>query len=423
MKGKHIIAILSVVLCLITGCTGTNVAQDSYQEHDADQMGEEMSDESALKEETETAESLQAKETDAMQVQEENKEPDSLSEVYKDDFLMGVAIPAMDITDTSRMALISQQFTSMTCENEMKPDFLLNHELTIEKGDEVTPVIDYKRADAVLSYALEQGMKMRGHTLVWHSQTPKWLFTVNYDTSESAPLVDRDTMIQRMDHYIEAVMTYANTNYPGVITAWDVVNEAINPGDGQERGIRTTDNLWYDVIGEDYIELAFTFAKKYVGADQKLFYNDYGTYDKAKMFNIINLLEPLKEKNLVDGIGMQSHIQLDSPTTLDYQYAIQHYADIGLEIQITELDVDVPENDSESQEKLATRYRKVMTLFRTLKKNDQANITSVTFWGLSDDRSWLNHKDEPSYPLLFDKDLNPKRAFYGAINDPTVPLY
>lgn len=366
---------ICICMCLIIGCTGKNVGQDS------------------------------------------------LSQLYKEDFIMGVAIPARDLTDQARMALVSEQFGSITCENEMKPDFLLDYDKTLEQGDEVKPAINYQYADSVLSYAMEHQMKMRGHTLVWHSQTPRWLFTVHYDKSEEAVLVDRDTMIQRMDNYIKGVMTYANTNYPGVIYAWDVVNEAINPGDGHEKGIRTKDNLWYDVIGEDYIELAFTFANQYADENQGLFYNDYGTYDKVKLFKIKDLLTALKEKNLVDGMGMQSHIQLDAPTTLDYQYAIKQYAEIGLDIHITELDVNVHEDDVQSQEKLATRYRKLMTLFKRMNEKEEANITSVTFWGLTDDRSWLNKPDEPSYPLLFDKDLNPKSAFYGAMNDDSVPLY
>lgn len=351
----------------------------------------------------------------------EKKYP-SISEVYQDVFKIGVAIPAGDIDNPQRSQIILDQFNSLTCENEMKPDFLLDRQKTLDLGDPLNPVINYKNAEPVLKFAKENNLQMRGHTLVWHSQTPRWLFAVDYDNAQEAPLVDRATMIARMDSYIKQVMEYVNTNYSGIIYAWDVVNEAVNPGDGLESGIRTTDNLWYEVIGEDYVEYAFTFARKYAAEDQKLFYNDYGTYDKMKMFKIIEMVKPLKEKSLIDGIGMQSHIQLGEPAILDYQYAINKYAQLGLDIQITELDIGTLSNDEETQSKLATRYKNVMLLFRNMTEKEKAHITSVTFWGLSDDRSWLNKSDAPNYPLLFDNQLKPKPAFFGAIND-TIDNY
>lgn len=354
---------------------------------------------------------------------QETGELPSLATIYKDKFRIGVALSNMDINNKNKAQLVVSQFNSITCENEMKPDFILDREGSMKANDEECPAINMKNAEIALSFAKEHGINMRAHTLVWHSQTPRWFFTVGYDNSEDAPFVTREVMLARMENYIRQVMEYVNTNYPGVVYAWDVVNEAIEPGDGREDGIRVKNNHWFDVIGADYIEMAFTFAHKYADSEQKLFYNDYNTYDKNKMFYIRNMISKLQEKDLIDGIGMQDHMQLMNPTILDYQYAIDKYAQLGLEIQITELDINTTDNSEEGQKKLGSRYKAIMTIIQnSIDKND-ANITSVTFWGLTDDRSWLNKVDEPCYPLLFDKNLKPKPAFFGVAMDESIRLY
>lgn len=347
----------------------------------------------------------------------------SLKKVFRNDFPIGVALSNQDLQVAEKTTLVREQFASITCENEMKPDFLLDYSATLSKGDEAYPVVNMERAIEHLEFAKENNMKMRGHTLVWHSQTPRWFFTVGYEKGEEAQLVDRETMKKRMENYIKQVLEYTASQYPGIIYAWDVVNEAIEPSNGHEQGIRTENNLWYETLGEDYVTLAFTYARKYAAAEEKLFYNDYGTYDKNKMFHILHLLGQLKEENLIDGVGMQDHMNLQHPTTLDYQYAINKYAELDIEIQVTELDIDTDENTEEAQKKLAIRYKNIMTLLRSMKEKKLANITGVTFWGLSDDRSWLNKENEPSYPLLFDKNLHAKPAYYGAILDESIPAY
>ena len=346
----------------------------------------------------------------------------SLAEVYKDQFLMGVALSKGDILNKDRAELSAGQFNSLTAGNEMKADNTLDLNASQALGDEEYPVVNMGYADALLKFANEHGMKVRGHTLIWHQQTPRWLFTVGFSARADAPLVTREVMLARMENYIRQEMEYVNQNYPGVLYAWDVVNEAINPGDGHEKGIRTESNLWYEVIGEDYIEMAFTFARKYAAPGQKLFYNDYNTYEKEKLFLIINLVEELKEKGIIDGIGMQDHLKIDYPNTIDYQYAINKYAELGLEIQITELDIDTPEETQSSMERLAIRYQSIMNILISSNEKGNANITSVTFWGLTDDHSWLNRNGAPTYPLLFDKELQPKRAYFGVLRDDSVSL-
>jgi GH35 family endo-1,4-beta-xylanase len=347
----------------------------------------------------------------------------SLAEVYKDKFRIGVSLSKLDIENKDKAALVAGQFSSITCENEMKADFTLDREATLALEDENCPVVNMKNAETALNFAKENGLKMRAHTLVWHSQTPRWLFTVGYDNDPEAPLVTREVMLKRMENYIRQEMEYVNNNYQGVVYAWDVVNEAIEPGDGQENKIRTKDNLWYEVVGEDYIEWAFTYARKYAAPEQKLFYNDYGTYEKAKMFPICDLINKLKEKNIIDGIGMQDHISIDYPTILDYQYAINKYAELGIEIQITELDISMTGDSEEAQQKQATRYKLLMTILQNCMDKNNAKITSITLWGLTDDRSWLNKSDQPNYPLLFDKNLQPKPAYFGFLQDGSIKSY
>ena len=347
----------------------------------------------------------------------------SLAEAYKDKFRIGVALAKIDIENTKKAEVVATHFNSITCENEMKADFTLDLAATLASGDEECPVVNMNQADTALAFANENGLQMRAHTLVWHAQTPRWLFTIGYDDDPEAPFVTREVMLLRMENYIRQEIEYVNTNYPGVIYAWDVVNEAIEPGDGQENKIRTKNNCWYEVLGEDYIEMAFTYARKYADPEQKLFYNDYGTYEKSKLFPICNLIRKLKEKKLIDGIGMQDHISLDYPMILDYQYALNKYIELGIEIQVTELDIDTTDNTEETQKKLASRYKLLMTILLNSIDKNNANITSVTFWGLTDDRSWLNNDDSANYPLLFDKDLNPKLAYFGVLQDKTIKIY
>lgn len=377
------------------------------------------SDKNENKPETEKAENT----VDYYKQYQDSGELPVLAQILGGSFKAGVALSAEDIKNPLKAELVATQFNSITCENEMKADFTLDREATLKRGDENYPVVNMERAETALTFAKENGLTMRAHTLVWHSQTPRWLFTVGFQDGDEAPLVSREIMLIRMENYIKQEMEYVNTNYPGVVYAWDVVNEAIETGDGQKNGIRTKDNLWYEIFGEDYVELAFTYARKYTTEGQKLFYNDYGTYDKTKMFAVYNLLEKLKEKNLVDGIGMQDHIQLSNPTVLDYQYAIQKYAELGIEIQVTELDIDMKENTEQTQEKLATRYKNILAVLLGSVKKGKADITSVTFWGLTDDRSWLNNSEGANYPLLFDKELKPKRAYFGVLQDSSVKNY
>lgn len=335
-----------------------------------------------------------------------------LKEVYKDDFIVGVGITRNDISNKNYSTVITQQFNSITAGNEMKPDYILDYEKCISDSRyDLEPAVKFDQTDAILDFAKKNNLKARGHTLVWHNQTPTWFFKEGYSKDENAPFVSKEVMLKRMESYIKQVIEHTNEKYPGIIYAWDVVNEAIEPAHGHNKGYRTEDSLWYQVIGEEYIEKAFEFARKYADKDVKLFYNDYNTYLPQRRTAIINLATELKEKQLIDGIGMQSHIHLDSPSILDYKETICKFGELGLDIHITELDMNTKSNDEKTMEKQAQRYKMIFDIYRDVREKGLANVTSVTFWGLTDNTSWLN-KDGPTYPLLFDKSLMPKKAFW-----------
>lgn len=347
----------------------------------------------------------------------------SIKEVYKDMYSMGVAVTASEIPP-ERRELIKEQFNSLTPGNELKPDSILDHATSISdpKYDD-NPAVKFDRVIPILDFAQEADIPVRGHTLVWHSQTPRWFFTEGYSQSADAPLVTKELMLKRMENYIKQVLEYTQTNYPGLIYAWDVVNEAINPGEGDENGLRVKDSLWYQVVGPEFIEKAFEYARKYAEPDVKLFYNDYNTEDKGRLLHIKRLVRGLQEKDLIDGIGLQTHMQIDSPSLVDINSSIMEYGELGLEIQITELDMGLLDNSEEEFLRQAMRYKRFFTFINNLNESGVANITNVTFWGLSDDISWLNKPGIPNYPLLFDNYLLQKPAFWGVVLSPDIPLY
>lgn len=347
----------------------------------------------------------------------------SLKEVYKDLFSMGVAVTASEIPPI-RQELIKQQFNSLTPGNELKPDSVLDHATSKSdpKYDE-NPAVNFDRAKPILDFAKEANIPVRGHTLVWHSQTPRWFFTEGYSTAADAPLVSKELMLKRLENYIRQVLEYTQTNYPGLIYAWDVVNEAINPGEGDENGFRVKDSLWYEVIGPEFVEKAFEFARKYADPEVKLFYNDYNTEENGRMLYMKRLVKGLKEKGLIDGIGLQSHLRVDGPSLVDVNTSFMEYGKLGLEIHITELDMGLKDNSEEAIFDQAKKYKRLFMFIKNVCETGLADITNVTFWGLSDDISWLNKPSEPNYPLIFDNYLLQKPAFWGVVLSPDIPLF
>lgn len=339
----------------------------------------------------------------------------SLKEIYEPYFKIGTAVAPRDLADPKAREELCLQYNSFTCENEMKPDhFLLGEENRKHpKEHDRSPAVCLDSIRGTMDFAKASGLKMRGHTLVWHSQTPFWFFKEGYSDEKDAPLADRETMLARMESYICSVLTFFKEEYPGIIYAWDVVNEAVNDG-----GMR--ESLWSKTIGEDYILQAFRFARKYAEPGTALFYNDYTTYEAWKRDVICEqILKPLKAEGVIDGMGMQSHLLMDEPAMEEYEKTVAIYGALGLQLQVTELDIHNADPSEESMDALAARYKELFSILVRAAKNKTANITGVTFWGMHDDASWLTgFRREKSYPLLFNGDLSPKKAYYAVCEVP-----
>lgn len=339
----------------------------------------------------------------------------TLRDTYEKDFLIGVAVGPGQVRgrDEKAAALAGTQFSALTAENDMKWQF-------IHPDPER---YNFDAADAYFGFAEKHKMAVIGHTLVWHSQTPRWVF----EGSEGKP-ASREELLKRMHDHIFTVVG----RYKGRAKGWDVVNEAL--ADGGPNILR--DSPWRRIIGDDFLDHAFRYAKE---ADPKaeLYYNDYGLENPRKRENCVKLLKGMLERGVpIDGVGTQSHFQLAQPPLSEIEKTITDLAALGLKVMVTELDIDVlpargapgnadvnrrEQGDSttnpytaglppEMQEKLASRYG---DLFRIYLKHRQS-ITRVTLWGVDDGHSWLNGfpiRGRTNHPLLFDRDLKPKAAF------------
>ncbi len=377
-----------------------------------------------------------------------------LKEAYEGLFTMGTAVTSRQLTDageSDKLDHVVEQYDSVTMENEMKPEAILRNSPVFEgesydrsylpEGytDEKVPQLNFATVDACLAVAQEKGLKMRGHTLVWHSQTPAWFFREDY--SASGALVTKEVMNARMEFYIKSVLEHVQTNYPGVIYSWDVCNEVFtnNGAADYENALRGGNpsagesSNWYSVYQSDeFIINAFTYANKYVEDGVSLLYNDYNEYMTDKTDNIVTLANKLYDigmetngESLIDGIGMQSHIDLRYPSVGEVKTAIEKFAAVGdgsLEIQLTELDVTINFGGATgfTMEQQTEYYADLMKMLVDLRRDDDVNITVVTFWGFYDEMSWrggntpllLNY--HPIYGFL------QKGAWMSVMNAPTV---
>ena len=342
----------------------------------------------------------------------------SLKKVYEPYFKVGTSVSAKNISSKKARAELKKHYNSFTCENDMKPMYFLDQEENMRdpKKYNTKPAMHFDVPKAYLDFAKENGIQMRGHVLVWHGQTPFWFFRENYSDDWEAPLADRETMLARMEHYIKEVLHFVQTEYPGVIYAWDVVNEAIE--ESEEDGYRKS--FWYKTIGPDFILHAFRFARKYAAEGVSLFYNDYNTFIPAKREFICNLiLKPLLEEGLIDGMGMQSHLILMDSNLWDFEKSLLCYGELGLEVQLTELDIHNTDPSDFGMQQLAAWYSRLFGMLIKAKKEGKANVTNVTIWGMKDDESWLSgFRKAKIYPLLFDAAFQPKESYYAVVKVP-----
>lgn len=346
-------------------------------------------------------------------------EAPSLKEFYQRDFRIGAAIVPEWLNDANKAAVLRHHFTSITAENVSKPEVLLSRAATIASGSNTRAVFSLVPIRSMMDWAEENGIAVRFHVLVWHNQTPRWFFAEDWSDAPDAPLVSRDVMLERMRHYICDVMREVNASWPGVVYAWDVVNEAIEPDHHAENCMRTK-SCWYQIFGEDFIPAAFRIARACQISGQQLYYNDFNVAQPDKTPYVYRLVKKLHDEGLIDGVGMQTHIGLDYPSFADYEQAIRDFAALGLTVQATEMDIRVDDARPKTQMLLAMRYRDYFQMMLRLRR-EGLPIDSITLWGLTDDRSWLLGWKGTGYPLLFDGTLRTKPAFWGALLDERVP--
>ncbi|VBB48403.1 Endo-1,4-beta-xylanase A [uncultured Paludibacter sp.] len=340
----------------------------------------------------------------------QNKSGASLKDALKEKFLIGTAMNAAQITgiDSLGVKVIKEQFNSITAENCMKSE-------SIQPAE---GKFDFLLADKFVKFGEENNMFVIGHTLIWHSQAPKWFFT-----DKEGKDVSREVMIERMKNHITTVVS----RYKGKVKGWDVVNEAILD-DGSWR-----ESKFYKIIGEDYIKLAFQFAHE-ADPNAELYYNDFSMANEGKRNAVIKMVKKLKSEGVkIDGIGMQGHLTLEFPPISEFEKSIKAFSETGLKVMITELDfsalpvpkqnigADVSANfeyqkslnpypDSLPDSVAKTFYGKYNDYFKLFLKYSD-NISRVTLWGVSDANSWHDNwpiKGRTDYPLLFDRNYQPK---------------
>ena len=364
---------------------------------------------------------------------------DSILENYEDVFgHLGTCVnygsnPSMSqLQDEKTLAFVKKHFNSITMENEMKPDAVLGNSvnaITKEEAEKLgyiipdnyketsVPKLNFDRIDKILQTAYDNGLGLRGHTLLWHSQTPAWFFGIDYDADEDA--VDEDTMDARIDFYVSTVMDHVMQKEKEVagetgkiVYAWDVVNEYLHRG-------RAWSLNWTSVYGDmkgtpSYVKRAFERAyemlEKYDATDKvTLFYNDYDTYFEVEdLLALVNFINEGEKAKICSGIGMQSHVDIKRPTIEEYGAALEKFMAAGYEVQITELDFTINfdtdgtdkkdpsydyENEGETIEEQAAFVKDFMEMVIAKQKNrdktvSPKGITGITVWGISDQTSW-----------------------------------
>ena len=313
---------------------------------------------------------------------------------------------------------IAGHFNSFTCENEMKWE-----STEPQKGN-----YTFKNADAMVSWAKAHNMKVRGHTLVWHTQTPEWVWSGN-----------REQTLANIDDHIETMLRHFNA-VDDTVYCWDVVNEALDDNDSNQIETYRKSGFYRSVGSEEYIAHAFKKAyevAQQIGSDVQLFYNDYNLDNPNKRAKAVKLIEYVRSQGgHIDGIGMQGHYKMPTFNLANFEESIKTFTGMGLDVQLTELDLSIyawqepgvkPFDESLEQEQ-ANLYGEIFRILRkysTPWKAGAGVVTGATFWGVADDYTWLDTQnqagggssvDRKDYPLLFDIYHQPKKAFYAVFN-------
>jgi endo-1,4-beta-xylanase len=334
------------------------------------------------------------------------KEEDMPLLYSKFDFPVGAAVNSWNFSENDPHHKLLRHFNAFVYENEMKQD----------ASEPLKGQFNLAAEQKLIEYGEKTGAKLRGHTLVWHNQVPSWMFSGTGRDGKAT----REELYSNIKEHIDGVVGAGK----GRFYCWDVVNECIDDATGTIRH-----NQYYDICGSDeYIVKAFQYARE-ADPSALLFLNDYNIeMSGQKQTGFYNELKKLLAEGApIDGVGMQCHISLYSPSVQEIKDAVEKFAALGLKVQITELDMSLYRDGNSPQITLtdkilaeqAERYRSLFTMFEY--EHKAGNLDLVMFWGLSDDISWLNdfpRKGRENWPLMFGKDRMPKPCFW-IVTDPS----
>ena len=394
----------------------------------------------------------------------------SVTESLGNDSIAGTAIMLSEISDDTLMELVEKHFNAVTFGNELKPDALFNYQIdgnsvptktiTFEGEELQVPVVndagdslDFSRADAMADKILEwnnahpdQKIRIRGHVLVWHSQTQEWFFHENYDITK--PYVNKETMNRRLEWFISSVFDHyfgeaANGKYDGLFYGWDVVNEAVIGNTYRTDKVSAAESLseirhgnnsswWHVYESNEFIINAFKYANKYAPANVELYYNDFGETDNTKCEGIVKLIKDVKsaEGTRLDALGMQAHYNVDGFSAAQFKSVAKKYAQAAGKVQLTELDFKASSTYDGTAATKESEYTKMAychkNLYEAIKalKAEGANVSGITVWGGIEPNSWLHSQSNlgggasgsAQCPLLFDGNYKAKPAYWAYVD-------
>lgn len=394
----------------------------------------------------------------------------SVTESLGNDSIAGTAIMLSEISDDTLMELVEKHFNAVTFGNELKPDALFNYQIdgnsvptktiTFEGEELQVPIVndagdslDFSRADAMADKILEwnnahpdQKIRIRGHVLVWHSQTQEWFFHENYDITK--PYVNKETMNRRLEWFISSVFDHyfgeaANGKYDGLFYGWDVVNEAVIGNTYRTDKVSAAESLseirhgnnsswWHVYESNEFIINAFKYANKYAPANVELYYNDFGETDNTKCEGIVKLINDVKsaEGTRLDAFGMQAHYNVDGFSAAQFKSVAKKYAAAAGKVQLTELDFKASSTYDGTAATKESEYTKMAychkNLYEAIKalKAEGANVSGITVWGVIEPNSWLHSQSDlgggasgsAQCPLLFDGNYKAKPAYWAYVD-------
>lgn len=394
----------------------------------------------------------------------------SVTESLGNDSIAGTAIMLSEISDDTLMELVEKHFNAVTFGNELKPDALFNYQIdgnsvptktiTFEGEELQVPIVndagdslDFSRADAMADKILEwnnahpdQKIRIRGHVLVWHSQTQEWFFHENYDITK--PYVNKETMNRRLEWFISSVFDHyfgeaANGKYDGLFYGWDVVNEAVIGNTYRTDKVSAAESLseirhgnnsswWHVYESNEFIINAFKYANKYAPANVELYYNDFGETDNTKCEGIVKLINDVKsaEGTRLDALGMQAHYNVDGFSAAQFKSVAKKYAQAAGKVQLTELDFKASSTYDGTAATKESEYTKMAychkNLYEAIKalKAEGANVSGITVWGVIEPNSWLHSQSDlgggasgsAQCPLLFDGNYKAKPAYWAYVD-------